>query len=843
MTQARARRTRRRAWSGRVLGLVLAVGLLASAGSVAAAQEDAADDAAPSTVTAAELGLEVVAGYGGHLLRTRWVPVEVTIAPDRLIAGTLRVLTEGNTGRQAEQREVEVASGAVKVYRFVVPPTFGMTVELELGGGQAVRVPVETDPSAQFLVGVLAESVPEETPPINAYAVQTPARVVPVAPIWLDRSDRALDPLTALVVDASDLAALGERSLVNLRTAVAAGLDLVVVADADGDLSLPLPDGWVPATSATTQQVTVPGGEQAPVRVLAPTAAAWSLRPVDLAMDAGEEPVAAAVHAGRGRVAVVGVALGEGPLGRNGALWGHLASPTGINQGVESSRLQRIASIAPETLRGDSFDIPPLGVLAIFLIVYVLVVGPVNGVVLSRLDRRELAWVTIPAITVVFAAAAWLGAAGSSPSVGLSGRATWWIDGQGGELAVAAIRDPRQGLHTISLPGEGWAVHSATWNVPGRVDRSDRDTTLELDLEALEVGTAVGWRAHDRSAPMSVELVDGGELGAVARVRVRNLGPEAISDLHIHLGTQRTPVADLAPGAETVADVPLQAGLPVRQGFGDDFADLRGPQGLAAAPAAMEALLRWDVLDGSPGIVWATGTLGSELDLGTIEADDLPASHQGTFVAVGVTIRPEDPEVTPFEVQRQLVVPGFGELWQPGPLTLEGRAEAVLRFRLPRVQPLGTLTSTLERGQMIGAGRFEQCFVQEVRNGDGELIAAEEVCGDPAAPPPPPCPSGATSCTFDGETLEICEADGVCEVAEVTVPELPEVEGNGGLEVWDVVDRSWVPLDDAFPGGRGDPGRLVTPLGEVLVRVTGELHPFDFSGRGLGVTAAGEVEG
>lgn len=848
MVHARGRRrhnrTRQdRARSRPVVGLVVATVLAVVAPAAAQSGGEGVDEAGePARVTAADLGIEVTAGYDGHLLRSRWVPVEVTVAPDRLVAGTLRVLTEGNTGRQAEVRTVEVAAGAVKVFRFVVPPTFGMTVELELHDERTVRVPVETDTSARFIVGVLGDAVPDGAPPVNAYALQTPATVAAVPAEWLELSDRALDPVTTLVADTTALAALSDGALTNLRTAVAAGLDLVAVVGADGPVELPLPPGWVPATSATTRQVVAPGGQDTAVRVLTPTPEAWTLRPVDLAMDAGEEPVAAAVTAGRGRVAVVGVALGEGPLGRNGLLWGHLASPTGVTQGFEDPRVQRIASIAPQTLQGDDFEIPPLGVLAVFLVVYVLAVGPVNGLVLSRLDRREFAWLTIPAITLVFGAAAWVGAAGSSPSVGLAGRASWWIDGQGGELAVAAIRDPRPGVHTLALPGEGWAVTSATWNVPAVVDRSGRDTAIQLELEAMEVGTAVGWRAHERRAPLAVEVV----AGDPPRLRVRNLTTETISELRVHAATSRLAIGDLAPGEEIEKELALGDTLPVRNAFGDDFADLRGRDGRVQAPAAMEALLRWDVLDGAPGLLWVSGTVASELDLGSIAADGGAVAHRGTFIAVGIDPPAPSGAVSPFQVQRQLVVPGFGELWQPGPLTVEGRAEAVLRYRLPRVEPLGMLTSSLERGQLMGGGpgAVQECWVQEVRGGDGDIVASQEVCGDPAAPPSPPCPPDATSCAFDGERFEICRGDDECEIAEVTSPPpAPDrVEGSGGLEVWDVVDRAWVPVGEAFPDGVGDPGRLVTPLGEVLVRVSGELHPFDFSGRGIGIAGSGEVD-
>jgi hypothetical protein len=46
--------------------------------------------------------------------------------------------------------------------------------------------------------------------------------------------------------------------------------------------------------------------------------------------------------------------------------------------------------------------LPSTAQLVVFLVLYVAAVGPVNYLVLSRLNRRELAWLTIPALVVLF---------------------------------------------------------------------------------------------------------------------------------------------------------------------------------------------------------------------------------------------------------------------------------------------------------------------------------------------------------------------------------------------------------------------------------------------------------
>ena len=56
---------------------------------------------------------------------------------------------------------------------------------------------------------------------------------------------------------------------------------------------------------------------------------------------------------------------------------------------------------------GKLVDLPDLGVLFGLLLLYIALIGPINYLVLRRLDRREWAWVTMPVLVGVFAVAAW----------------------------------------------------------------------------------------------------------------------------------------------------------------------------------------------------------------------------------------------------------------------------------------------------------------------------------------------------------------------------------------------------------------------------------------------------
>src|SRR3989304_2966027 len=55
---------------------------------------------------------------------------------------------------------------------------------------------------------------------------------------------------------------------------------------------------------------------------------------------------------------------------------------------------------------GPASGRPPVEQLLVLLVAYIVLIGPVNYLVLRRLDRREWAWLTMPLLIVVFSAGA-----------------------------------------------------------------------------------------------------------------------------------------------------------------------------------------------------------------------------------------------------------------------------------------------------------------------------------------------------------------------------------------------------------------------------------------------------
>jgi hypothetical protein len=720
-----------------VLGVLLAAAGTAGAGALHATAGEAVE----------ELGLGVSAGYDGRGAPGGWVPVEVVLQPVRAVAGTLELSVRTDGGRMTQVRDVEATAGSRKVFRSLLPAgTIG--ARLLEDGRDPVAVRAQVRPvTGSWLVGVLG-TLPQGLPVLRSTPTGASGTWVAVDPAWVDLSPWALETLSALVVDRETLDALSERGRSHLAVATAGGLDLVVAVDAGASDLADLP--WQPILGASGSTTQVGEGAATQVVALDPAPGTWTLSAADLD-GTGDAVVAAAVPAGAGRVVAVGARPGDGGLGSSEVLWS-VAAPPGPSSvqdagwRVDRSPWQLGRLLQPEGGAGA----PSLPWLAAFMAVYVLVVGPVNGAVLARLRRRELAWVTVPIVTVVFTASAFVGAVRDQPESGLSGRLAYWVDGVGTEVVVAGARSATPGEHQIALEGDGWTVRTLVESEQGATVTTGDGVTVDVELAALQLGGVSARRALAAPAPLQVEAVQTSE-GVTATIT--NVGSVPVEAVHLRAASLARRVGDLSPGASQQVSLDA-AQLPVSSVGGDPFAGM-AQQSL---PASMEAVLRGDLADGGPGLVWAVGVT-REAPAG-LTIDGRAPYEAGSTVAVAARLEGSPGDVHPLAVERELI--SFGQdVHRYAPTIVEGGGEAFLRFRLPPGAAPQALHNELERGGVAG----------------------------------------------------------------------PRLQ----LSVWDAADRRRVALDDAFgpDGDRGDPAALVGPFGEVWVRASGELFPFEFSGRSI----------
>jgi len=110
------------------------------------------------------------------------------------------------------------------------------------------------------------------------------------------------------------------------------------------------------------------------------------------------------------------------------------------------------------TLELPALRLPPLWLFVVFLLSYILLVGPLNFLVLRLIKRVELAWVTIPVIVLLFVAGTY-GASfvvrGTRPEVThLAVVQGFEQQERGKATAHIGIFSPRRQIFTLTFPGD-----------------------------------------------------------------------------------------------------------------------------------------------------------------------------------------------------------------------------------------------------------------------------------------------------------------------------------------------------------------------------------------------------
>jgi hypothetical protein len=212
-----------------------------------------------------------------------------------------------------------------------------------------------------------------------------------------------------------------------------------------------------------------------------------------------------------------------------------------------------------------SLALPPVGGLVVLLGAYILLIGPLNYVVLKRLDKREWAWVTMPVLIVAFAAGAYgFGSALRGSDIIVNEAAI--VRGAPGTTEGIAqtylgVFSPTRGSYQLRVPG------GALLSSPMNGDFLNDGTAAGLDVlqgdpsrvRDLSVGFG-SLRTIRAESPVTVplirtdlKLVDGRLRGTVT-----NASQEVLQAPAVVLGGTVAKLSDLAPGQTVSVDVALQ---------------------------------------------------------------------------------------------------------------------------------------------------------------------------------------------------------------------------------------------------------------------------------------------
>ena len=104
------------------------------------------------------------------------------------------------------------------------------------------------------------------------------------------------------------------------------------------------------------------------------------------------------------------------------------------------------------------FQFPGLGWLLGWMAAYTLAVGVLNFAILRRIGRREWGWITMPALSVLFACGLYVASAARRPAqIGLDDLSVYWMDDRSNTAAVERrlrISSPHAGKIRLQVSGD-----------------------------------------------------------------------------------------------------------------------------------------------------------------------------------------------------------------------------------------------------------------------------------------------------------------------------------------------------------------------------------------------------
>jgi hypothetical protein len=540
------------------------VAILASAGLLALV---VAGPSAPATLAADPPTMTARVLLQGHARLGSWIAIEVHLVNSGpSIGGELR-LQGGSQGGTRYATAVQLDSPSDKTWILhAQPPSFGQQLEVSLvSGGQTLlrqKVAVTIHDPGQLTVGVIAENGPKIVGSLSLPAVQNqqPIVVIPLKVGDLPTRIEAWSALDRLVWQDIDASTLSSEQLTAMRGWLALGGRLVIVGGTAGIGSLgAFPDDILPYRPTSTVDVAAAAltsllGTAPKDAKDVPAMAGALIRGRALAMS-GDRVIAAQAAYGSGSVTILGLDptvgwVAEASASR--ALWPALI-PARSDGSVAMTDDSQIVSAVGNL---PSLALPPLGGLLLLLFGYIALIGPLNYIVLRRIDRREWAWVTMPILIAGFAVGAYaFGSAlrGSSIIVNEVGIVRGAPDATEGRAQVyLGVFSPVRGTYQVSVPGGALLSSPISGDAFGAtaasLDVVQGDPSRVRDL-SVGFGSLRTIRAESQAVVPKVHgqlaLVDGTLTGTI-----RNDSGTKLEKPAIVLGGNVKVLKDLLPGEQ-----------------------------------------------------------------------------------------------------------------------------------------------------------------------------------------------------------------------------------------------------------------------------------------------------
>ncbi len=372
---------------------------------------------------AAAVEMKVTPLLAGHVKYGEWLPLRVALSNSGAdLEAEVRVEVSTAAGPAIFAAPAPLPAGARKEITLYVPPaSFSRSLDVRLISGaqelKRVTVDITTHPQNEVLIGVVA-SRPDALTLLGGLSLETRAKTV-VLPMKLAELPERFEPLRSLdvlIFSDVDTSSLTPAQADALQAWVVQGGRLVLGGGSGAARVLAgLPERLRPVTLAEPVNLeTLPALEAltgSELRVPGPFVATFpaTSQGAPIFREAGQA-LLTQMMLGKGWVLYLALDPASSPFDAwAGTLpfWRQLLE-------AELRYPQNVPIDIPLTvLEGEQMgyalqnlpvlDPPSIKTLALVLLVYIALIGPLNYLVLKRWRKLDWAWLTIPLFTVAFA--------------------------------------------------------------------------------------------------------------------------------------------------------------------------------------------------------------------------------------------------------------------------------------------------------------------------------------------------------------------------------------------------------------------------------------------------------
>lgn len=547
----------------------------------------------PSPAAAQDITMQVEAGVGGWYRYGQWVPLRVTVDSPRSVDGQLQVRI-GSASTTATGFETTYATPfsivggdtrRVFLYVSLNNLTTSLQVELVNGDGEIISTQetrVRQANSTDVIFAVVTNStsgfINVQREPVargNSYQINwTPDNIPPNANalqgvdvmVFHNANTDQMD--TAQIEAVTDWVAGGGHVIITGGSGYQANTDAFLgsLLPLDLESSVTLDDVTVfgdflgvsteDFDSGTTVAVTIPDEDAA------------------VLLEADDIPLLVRDYYAMGTVDFMAVDPNDEPL-RNWVgtdmLWRELIMTgqprPGWTYGVQDFTL---AQDAASNVTG--FDLPGVVQLGLFLIGYILLIGPINYILLNAVRRREIAWITIPVLILAFTVAAYFtgfSLRGDAVTINQVSVVQFTDDQERARVdAVVGVLSPRRTTYDVNI-GEDLNLRTLPdVAAPASVTEINISQGSQDVAEGIPVDAAImtsfatsGYIDKPEISGEALWLLRGGETSAIIDGEVFNGLDVPLEDAVVLVDGFSTEIGEIPAGgtADFSLNVPLEA--------------------------------------------------------------------------------------------------------------------------------------------------------------------------------------------------------------------------------------------------------------------------------------------